>query len=165
MMKKWLLLMVTASSAAMLSGCDTQSTSPTTKGIDDQALIGTWQCKYAAPYNSIDLQVTSTNSYSKDGNANIVYKLSSVNSEDQPLMFMAAGKGTWKVTGKTLTLDIPQYTVSTNSNSLAAEEQRASLQKQFDQDEKFESEILRLNDKELVFVDTEGVSCQRVLTK
>jgi len=39
------------------------------------------------------------------------------------------------------------------------------LQKQFDQDEKFESEILRLNDKELVFVDTEGVSCQRVLTK
>lgn len=44
--------------------------------------------------------MTSTNSYSKDGNANIVYKLSSVNSEDQPLMFMAAGKGTWKVTGK-----------------------------------------------------------------
>ncbi|MDP2514158.1 hypothetical protein Q8W15_18755 [Photobacterium damselae subsp. piscicida] len=67
--------------------------------------------------------------------------------------------------GKTLALDIPQYTVSTNSNSLAAEEQRASLQKQFDQDEKFESEILRLNDKELVFVDTEGGSCQRVLTK
>ncbi|BAX53070.1 hypothetical protein PDPE_1-02790 [Photobacterium damselae subsp. piscicida] len=36
MMKKWLFLMVAASSAAMLSGCDTQSTSPATKGIDDQ---------------------------------------------------------------------------------------------------------------------------------